>query len=58
MATELYKEEDSWVYNIGVWKLLLNSLILSCIGMERYPRFRQSHYTRVTGSEELGLHAH
>ncbi len=33
MATELYKEEDSQVYNIGVRKLLLNSLILSCIGI-------------------------
>ncbi len=33
MATELYKEEDSQVYNIGVWKLLLNSLILSYIGI-------------------------
>ena len=32
MATELYKEEDSWVYNIEARKLLLNSLILSCIG--------------------------
>ena len=28
MATELYKEEDSRVCNIGDWKLLLNSLIL------------------------------
>ncbi len=26
MVIELYKEEYTLVYNIGVWKLLLNSL--------------------------------
>ncbi len=24
MVIELYKEEDTWLYNIGVWKILLN----------------------------------
>ncbi len=33
MATELYKEEDSRVYNIEVWKLLLNPLILSAYSL-------------------------
>ncbi len=28
MVLEWYREEDTWVYNIGVWKLLLNSLPL------------------------------
>ena len=47
MATELYKEEDGWVYNIEVWKLLLNSII--------FIMYRNLHYPRMDGSEALVL---